>query len=174
MNKNFLPEQYESTEKLTINHNYLTEQFRDFKEISLKVEEVVKRGDFTLGRAVDEFEKDFAKLIGVKHAIGVGSGTDALFLSLKALGIGEGDEVITTAFTFYATVGAIVTSGAKPVFVDVKDDYNIDPTKVESAITKRTKAIIPVHWAGKPCQMDRLQAIADKFDVHILFEHESE
>ena len=168
MNKNFLPEQYESTEKLTINHNYLTEQFRDFKEISLKVEEVVKRGDFTLGRAVDEFEKDFAKLIGVKHAIGVGSGTDALFLSLKALGIGEGDEVITTAFTFYATVGAIVTSGAKPVFVDVKDDYNIDPTKVESAITKRTKAIIPVHWAGKPCQMDRLQAIADKFDVHIV------
>ena len=166
--KNFLPEQYESTEKLPINHNYLTEQFEDFKEIFQKIEEVVRRGDFTLGRAVNEFEKDFAKTIGVKHAVGVGSGTDALFLSLKALGIGKGDEVITTAFTFYATVGAIVTSGAKPVFVDIQDDYNIDPDKIENAITERTKAIMPVHWSGKPCQMASLQVIADKFGLHIV------
>src|SRR3990167_4550567 len=88
-----------------------------------------------------------------KYSIGVGNGTDALFLSLKALGIKEGDEVITTPFTFYATIGAIVTAGAKPVFVDIGDDYNIDARQIEEKITNCTKAILPVHWAGKPCEM---------------------
>ena len=90
------------------------------------------------------FEKNFAKRTGAKYAIGVGNGTDALLLSLKALNIGPGDEVITVPYTFVATVGSIVTAGAKPVFVDIKSDYNIDENKIEAAITKKTKAIIPV------------------------------
>ena len=108
--KNFLPEQYDQTAALEVNHNYLTDQFDDFEVIFEKIKPVVVKGDFTLGRAVDVFEKNFAKKVGSKHAIGVGSGTDAIFLSLKALGIGEGDEVIAPTFTFYATIGAIATT----------------------------------------------------------------
>ena len=116
--RNFLPEQYEQTNPLAINHNYLPQQFADVDAILAKVREVVVRGDFTLGRAVDQLEQRIAALCGTRHAVGVGSGTDALFLSLKALGVGPGDEVITTPFTFYATIGAIVTAGARPVFAD--------------------------------------------------------
>ncbi len=166
--QNFLPQQYDETDKKPINHNYLSEQFDDYEDILKKIGEVVRRGDFTLGRAVDKFEKRYAELVGVKHAIGVGSGTDALFLSLKAIGVGPGDEVITTPFTFYATIGAIVTAGAKPVFVDVREDYNIDPKNIEAAITPRTKAILPVHWSGKPCDMDPMQAIAKTHNLHII------
>ena len=124
--KNFLPEQYERTGRLLINHNYLSEQFADYETIFAKLKEIVVRGDYTLGKPVDDFEESFKNITQTKHAIGVGSGTDALFLSLKTLGIKEGDEVITTPFTFYATIGAIVTAGAKPVFVDILEDYNIN------------------------------------------------
>lgn len=165
---NFLPEQYEQDSQLTINHNYLQQQFADCDVILKKIKQVVMKGDFTLGRPVDEFEKRYASLIGTKHAVGVGSGTDAIFLSLKALGIKEGDEVITTTFTFYATVGAIVTAGATPVFVDIGEDYNIDPTQIESKITERTKAIVPVHWAGKPCDMDAINSIAKKHKLYVV------
>ena len=103
-----------------------------------------------------------------KYGIGVGSGTDALFLSLKALNIGPGDEVITTTYTFYATIGAIVTAGAKPVFCDVGNDYNINPSEIESKITNKTKAIIPVHWAGKPCAMDEINQIAKSFNLKVI------
>ena len=99
--------------------------------------------------------------------MGVGSGTDALFLSLKALGIGEGDEVITTPYTFYATIGAIVT-GARPVFVDIGPDYNLDPDQIEGAITDQTKAILPVHWAGLPCDMERIEVIARKYNLRVV------
>jgi dTDP-4-amino-4,6-dideoxygalactose transaminase len=166
--KNFLPEQYLQTGKLKINHNYLNDQFADLDEIWLKIREVVLRGDFTLGSDVDKLEEEFSVANGAKHAIGVGSGTDALFLSLKVLGIEEGDEVITTPYTFYATIGAIVTSGARPVFVDVKDDFNIDPAEIERKITKKTKAILPVHWSGKPCDMDEIEKIALKYDLPIV------
>lgn len=166
--KNFYPSQYKSTDSHVINHNYLTEQFNDYGSIFKKIEAVVKRGDFTLGEAVDRFEGKFAELVGSKHAIGVGSGTDALFLSLRALGIGQGDEVIVPTFTFYATVGAIVASGATPVFADSRDDYNIDPGRIESLVTRRTKAILPVHWAGKVCDMSEIGAIARKFGLHIV------
>ncbi len=166
--QNFLPQQYDETDQKPINHNYLSDQFADYEDILKKIGEVVRRGDFTLGRAVDTFEKRYAELVGVKHAIGVGSGTDALFLSLKAIGVGPGDEVITTPFTFYATIGAIVTAGARPVFVDVREDYNIDPQNIEAAITPRTKAILPVHWSGKPCDMDPIQAIAKTHNLHII------
>jgi len=166
--KNFYPEQYQQTDARPINHNYLSDQFADYEDILKKVGMVVRRGDFTLGQAVNDFEERFAKTVGAKYAIGVGSGTDAIFLSLRAIGIEPGDEVITTPFTFYATIGAIVTAGAKPIFVDVKDDYNIDPANIEAAITSRTKAIVPVHWSGKPCDMDPIEAIAKKHKLHIV------
>lgn len=166
--KNFLPEQYKNTNKLEINHNYLFEQFADRDEILEKIREVVIRGDFTLGEAVDNLEKKFAKLNNVNHAIGVGSGTDALFLSLKALGVDKGDEVITTPFTFYATIGAIVTAGATPVFCDIDVDFNINPGLISSSITSKTKAIIPVHWSGNCCDMDRIGVIAKENSLPIV------
>ena len=120
MNKilNFLPNQYDKDQLLSIKHNYLTEQFSDYKEIFSKIETVILNNDFTLGREVDEFEKNICELVGSKSCIAVGSGTDAIRLSLLALDIKPGDEVITTPYTFYATIGAIATTGAKPVFVD--------------------------------------------------------
>ena len=107
---NFYPDQYQTDSLMEINHNYLNQQFEDFEPILNEVTKVIKAGDFTLGSAVDTFECDFAKVAGTTNAIGLGSGTDALFLSLKALGVKDGDEVITTPFTFFATVGAIVTA----------------------------------------------------------------
>ncbi len=166
--KNFLPEQYQITNKIDINHNYLQHQFADHDVIWEKIREVVIRGDFTLGSEVDLLENEYAQLCGTRHAIGVGSGTDALFLSLKSLDIDKGDEVITTPFTFYATVGAIVTAGAKPVFVDVGDDYNINPAEIEEKITTKTKAIMPVHWSGNPCDMDAINKIAVKCDLDVV------
>ena len=166
--KNFLPAQYKKNEKLKINHSYLIEQFADYSKIFKEVEKVVKKGDYTLGNQVDICEKNFAKRTGAKYAISVGNGTDALLLSLKALNIGAGDEVITVPYTFVATVGSIVTAGAKPVFVDIKEDYNIDEKKIEASITKKTKAIMPVHWAGRPCEMDKIYSIAKKYKLHVV------
>lgn len=166
--RNFLPAQYEATGRLEINHNYLREQFADYEDILEKVARVVRNGDFTLGREVDLLEDEFAPLAGTAHAIAVGSGTDALMLSLKALGIGPGDEVITTPYTFHATIGAIVTAGARPVFVDISDDYNINPDLIEPAITSRTRAILPVHWSGNPCRMDEIGAIAARHGIAIV------
>jgi aminotransferase EvaB len=166
--RNFLPQQYAESGRLPINHNYLQSQFSDHEEILAKIAQVVQRGDFTLGREVDLLEDEFAALIGTKHAVGLGSGTDALFLSLKAVGVDKGDEVITTPYTFFATVGAIVTAGARPVFVDIGDDYNIDPRKVHAALTNRTKAILPVHWAGKPCDMDAIMEMATRRDIAVV------
>jgi len=166
--RNFLPEQYEATGKLEINHNFLHAQFADHDEILQKVKQVVLSGDFTLGREVDRLEDEFAAAVGSGHAVGVGSGTDALFLSLKALGVDKGDEVITTPYTFFATIGAIVTAGARPVFVDIREDYNIDPAGIAAAITPRTKAILPVHWSGKPCDMDPIMEIAGNHGLAVV------
>ena len=110
---NYLPNQYVKDSKLKINHSYLIEQFSDYKTILKKVEKVVRRADYTLGEEVNTFEKNISKRMGSKFTISVGNGTDALFLVLKAFNIGPGDEVITTPFTFIATVGSIVTAGAK-------------------------------------------------------------
>jgi len=166
--KNFLPSQYKQTNALPINHNYLNQQFADYETIFQKIKQVVLKGDFTLGSSVDELEENFARITQTKYAIGVGSGTDAIFLSLKALGIKEGDEVITTPFTFFATIGAIVTAGAKPVFADVGEDYNIDPNQIEAKITNKTKAILPVHWSGKPCHMEDIVAIANRHQINVV------
>ena len=166
--KNFYPQQYKNDLKKTISHSYLIEQFSDYKKIFKKIEKVIRRGDYTLGNEVDQFEKNISKITSAKYVIGVGNGTDALYLSLKCLGIGYGDEVITTPYTFVATVGSIVTAGATPVFVDIKDDYNIDENKIEKAITKKTKAIMPVHWAGRPCELSKISKIAKKYKLKII------
>ncbi len=146
----------------------MIEQFSDYTKIFKEIEKVVVRGDYTLGQIVDTCEKNFSKRTGAKFGISVGNGTDALFLALKALNIGKGDEVITTPYTFIATVGSIVTAGAKPVFVDVKDDYNIDENKIESKITKNTKAIMPVHWSGRICELGKIKSIANKYNLKII------
>ena len=166
--ENFYPKQYLDDSSYKINHNYLKDQFSDIDSILNEIKKVVKNSDYTLGLAVDELENLIAKEAMTEYGIGVGSGTDALFLSLKALNIGPGDEVITTTYTFYATIGAIVTAGAKPVFCDVGNDYNIDPNEIESKITKHTKAIIPVHWAGRSCAMDQINQIAKSYDLKVI------
>jgi dTDP-3-amino-2,3,6-trideoxy-4-keto-D-glucose/dTDP-3-amino-3,4,6-trideoxy-alpha-D-glucose/dTDP-2,6-dideoxy-D-kanosamine transaminase len=168
INHNFLPKQYRLSNELQINHNYLPEQFQDSEEVIDEIRKLVARGDFTLGSAVNEFEAEFKKITNSIYAIGVGSGTDALFLSLKALGVKEGDEVITTPYTFYATIGAIVTAGAIPKFVDIGNDYNINSNLIENAITPKTKAIMPVHWSGLICDMDLIRDIADRHNLSIV------
>ncbi len=166
--KNFLPEQYRKNDELPISHNYLREQFEDPNEVLEGIRDLVRRGDYTLGEAVDRFEEQIVELTGSPYAIGVGSGTDAILLSLKAAGIGPGDEVVTCPFTFFATVGAIATSGARPVFADAGWDCNIDPGAIESAITNRTKAIVPIHWSGRACEMEPILEIADRHGVAIV------
>lgn len=165
---NYLISQYQETGIPGINHNYLVEQFGDYREILKEIEELIKSCDFTLGKKVDEFEDNIKQMTGSRYVIGVGSGTDALFLSLKAQGIDKGDEVITTPYTFFATIGAIVTAGARPVFVDVREDYNINPELIEQAISERTRAILPVHWSGLPCEMDSIMEIADRHDLFVV------
>ena len=133
------------------------------------VERVLRTGRLSQGANVEAFESAFADFIGVEHAIAVSSGTAALHIALLAAGIGEGDEVITTPFTFIATANAILFVGAKPVFVDVReDDFNIDVEKVKDAITERTKAIIPVHLYGQPCDMKAIVDLAEDHNLHVI------
>ncbi len=165
---NFLPNQYSNNNKSTINHSYLKEQFKDYNKILKLISKVIKNADFTLGKDVDIFEKNIERLTGAKYAIAVGNGTDALSLSLKALGISHGDEVITTPYTFFATTASIVTCGAKPVFIDVKNDYNINENLIEQKISKKTKAILIVHWSGRPCEMEKIKKIARRNNIKII------
>lgn len=133
------------------------------------VMEVLSSANYIMGKEVLEFEKEFAEYIGVKHAISVGNGTDALVLALMAAGVGKGDEVITTPFTFFSTAESISSVGAIPVFVDVeKETYNIDPLKIEEKITKKTKAIMPVHIFGQAAKMDQIMAIAKKHNLKVI------
>lgn len=148
--------------------SYLGEQFKNPDPILKDIKKLVKSGDFTLGKQVDEFEQKFAKICGAKYGVGVNSGTDALFLSLKALGIGAGDEVITNVNTFIATAGAIAASGATPVFIDCNEEYIMDVTKIEAAITPKTKAIMPVHYAGHPVDMAEVMKIAKKHKLFVV------
>lgn len=123
---------------------------------------------FIMGPEVEKFEFNFASLCHTKYAIGVNSGTDALFLALKALDIGHGDEVITVPNSFVATVGAIIAAGAIPVFVDVGPDYNINAELIEPAITDRTKAILPVHLTGNPADMIKIMEIAKEYNLFVI------
>lgn len=139
------------------------------EELNKVTSEVLSSANYIMGENVIEFEKEFAKFVGVKHAISVGNGTDALVIALKGMNIGEGDEVITTPFTFFATAEAISAVGAVPVFVDVdKDTFNIDASKIEEKITSKTKAILPVHIFGQAADMDEINAIAKKHNLLVL------
>jgi len=153
---------------MNVRYSYLPQQFAKIDDLLEAVRKLVGSGDFTLGQEVARFEERFAKLIGTKHAVGVGSGTDAIKLSLKALGIGHGDEVITAANTFIATVGAIAELGARPVLVDCIDTFCMDVSKVEAAITPRTKAIVPVQFTGQTVDMVALMEIADRHKLPVV------
>ncbi len=155
-------------ETLRVPFSYLPEQFADPEPIFARLREVIATGDFTLGKAVGEFEARFANTVGVQFAFGVGSGTEGLRLALKALGVGPGDEVITAANTFIATVGAVADTGAVTKFVDCKDDFCMDVSLLEAAITPRTKAIIPVHMTGAMVDMPRLLAIAAARGIPVI------
>ncbi|GAB6168283.1 DegT/DnrJ/EryC1/StrS family aminotransferase [Clostridium carnis] len=139
------------------------------EELSKATLDVLSSANYIMGKNVIEFEKEFAEFIGVKHAISVGNGTDALVIALKAMGIGEGDEVITSPFTFFATAESISAVGAIPVFVDAeKETFNIDVTKIEEKITSKTKAIMPVHIFGQSAEMDTINEIAKKHNLLVI------
>lgn len=146
------PEQYSRTREETLN----------------AVDAVFKRGDFILGKEVGEFEAEFAKLCGVKHAIGVANGTDSLIMCMKAIGIGPGDEVITTSNSWISSASSVALIGATPVFVDVAQDQNMDPKLLEKAINKKTKCIMPVHLTGRCARMPEILAIANKHGIPVL------
>jgi dTDP-4-amino-4,6-dideoxygalactose transaminase len=137
-------------------------------ELLACVERVLSKGHFVLTQEVSDFEQQAAQYTGVKHIVGLNSGTDALMMALWAYGIGKGDEVITTPVSFVATTASIVHVGATPVYVDVRDDQNIDPAKIEAAITPRTKAIMPVHWIGRIADMDAIMEIANKHKLLVI------
>ncbi len=174
---------------MKVGYSYLQDQFRvdtaDRKEVRVKYidlprqahaedmlsdirELLLRTSQFTLGPQVAEFERRFAQLCETCCAVGVNSGTDALFLGLKALDISPGEEVITAPNSFIATSGAIATAGARPVFVDVNDEYNMDPDLIEAAITPRTKGIMPVHLTGNPADMPRILSIADRYKLWVV------
>lgn len=138
-------------------------------EADNKVLSVLSSANFIMGDNVKTFEKEFADHIGTKYSVSVANGTDALVIALKALGIGQGDEVITTPFTFFATAESISAAGATPVFADVrKDTFNIDPGKIEEKITPKTKAIMPVHIFGQCADMDEINNIASKYNLKVI------
>lgn len=148
----------------------LTAQYHSIKkEIDTAVLSTLESGYFILGPQVTKFEEDVASLLGLDFAVGLASGTDALVLALRALDIGTDDEVIIPAYTFFATAGAVMSVGAKPVMVDIDlQSYQIDVSKIESAITSKTKAIIPVHLYGHPAEMNPILEIARKHNLKVI------
>ena len=148
----------------------LKPQYQTLKaEIHQAIERVLTTTSFIMGPDVKAFEEEIARYLGVKHAIGVNSGTDALVIGLKAMGIGPGDEVITTPFTFFATAESISSVGAKPVFVDIEEStFNLDPRLIEAKLTSKTKAIMPVHLYGRPANMTTILDIARKNGLQVI------
>lgn len=147
----------------------IPKQYQNLKEEILKAfDDVLSRGDLILRKDVEEFEKSIASFICSKHAIGLNSGTDTMFLALKALGIGEGDEVITVSHTFVASIAVIVQAGARPVLIDVKEDFLMNTDQLEAAVTPRTKAIIPVHLNGRVCDMDKIMEVAQRYNLFVI------
>ena len=151
-----------------VRYSYLKQQFSNAPELWRDLKKFVETGDFTLGKPLEKFEKNFARLMNVKYAIGVNSGTDAIKLSLKAIGVKPGDEIITAANTFVATVGAITELGAIPVFVDCDDTFCMDTNLIEKKINKKTKAIVPVHFTGYMTYMPKLMKISKKYKLPIV------
>jgi len=156
---------------MKVRYSYLKEKFGD-RELRQRIyadfDRLLDRGDFTLGSAVAEFERRFAELVGARFAIGVANGTDAIRLALQAVGVGHGDEVITGANSFIASAGAIAELGAVSVFVDMADWFTLDADLIESAISERTRAILPVHFTGEPAEMDKVLEIAAKYRLPVV------
>lgn len=152
--------------------SYLDSKFRGTMEVGHPIYENLKKlmetGDFTLGKAVEEFETKVKEKLNVKHAIGVANGTDALRIALRLAGVGPGDEVITAANTFIASAGCADELFAVPKFVDMADNYVLDPDLIEAKITSKTKAIVPVHFTGEPCEMDRIMYVANKHGIPVI------
>ena len=155
---------------MKVPYNYLPRQFdaAEIEAILGKLRTLATSGDFTIGAPVLEFERRFAAMLGVRHVIGTNTGTDALILALKALRIGQGDEVVVQANTFYASVGAIVAVGARPAFVDCDEQYAIDHRKIESTLTGKTRAIMAVWWTGVPPEFSALLDIARRRSLSVI------
>ncbi|MBI78088.1 MAG: transcriptional regulator [Rhodospirillaceae bacterium] len=153
---------------MKVEYNYLPKEFEDCEAIIEEWRKLINTTDFTLGAYVEAFEEKFRKAIGADYCIAVNCGTDALILSLKGMGIGVGDEVITVANTFYASVGAIVAVGATPVLVDCDDRFQIDATKIEAVLSSQTKAIMPVHWAGASPDMEPIIEICKRHELLMI------
>jgi dTDP-4-amino-4,6-dideoxygalactose transaminase len=156
--------------KMNISLIDLKAQYKTISEdLDSAVLDVLSSTNYIMGENVSKFESEFSDYLGVKHSISVGNGTDALVIAMKALGIKEGDEVITTPFTFFSTAESISAIGAIPVFVDVNlDTFNIDVKKIEDKITKNTKAIMPVHIFGQPADMDEILEIAKRYNLYVI------
>ena len=148
----------------------LQAQYRDLgAELDAAIQSVVRSGHFVLGPEVEAFEREAAAYCGVRHAVSVASGTDALHLALRAAGVGRGDEVVTTPFTFIATAGAISQVGALPVFVDIDSEtFNIDPARVEAAVTERTRAVLPVHLYGQPADLAPIRELCQRRGLALI------
>ncbi len=156
-------------DKMNIKYINLQKEHHKMKEELLaSIEKVLDHSQFILGHEVKTFEEKFSQYCGVNYAIGVNSGTDALFLAMKSLGVGKGDEVITVPNSFIASTSSIIATGAKPVFVDVAEDMNIDVDLIENTITDNTKAILPVHLTGRPSEMTRILEIAEDKDLFVI------
>ena len=144
-------------------------QYRNLgKELNVAIKEALSKGDLILRQQVQDFEDSMASFLGVKYAVGVSSGTDALYLSLQAAGLEREDEVITVAHTFVASIAAIVHCGATPILIDVSDDMNMDIGQIEKAISPKTRAIMPVHLNGRLCDMEKLMEIADRYNLVVI------
>ena len=147
----------------------LLAQYEQIKqEIDTAINDVIVNNDFINGQTVYDFERFYEKIYGVKHCISVGNGTDSLFIIMKMLGIGEGDEVITTAHSWISTSETISLTGAQVVFCDIDEYFTIDASKIKSLITSKTKAIIPVHLAGQVCDMDEVMKIATDNNLFVI------
>jgi len=147
----------------------LKAQYNSIKqEIDTAISTVIGETSFIGGKHVEEFEKNFAALYGAKHCISLANGTDSLYISMKMLGIKEGDEVVTTAYSWISSSETISQTGAKPVFVDIDEYFTLDASKLEAKITSKTKAIIPVHIHGQMCDMEKIMAIALKYNIPVI------
>ena len=148
--------------------NYPLQYHKSEREIDKTIKDVLNRGDLILRKDVKEFERNIAKFLGVRYGIGVNSGTDALIFAIMAAGIGPGDEVITVSHTFFATIEVIHHCGAKPILIEVGEDFNMNVEKIREAITSKTKAILPVHLNGRACNMEKLMRIARKHNLIVI------
>ncbi|QIZ20844.1 DegT/DnrJ/EryC1/StrS family aminotransferase [Candidatus Pelagibacter giovannonii] len=153
---------------MKIRYNYLSQEFENTKNIFFEWKKLIKTTDFTLGHKVEEFEKKIGKFLNIKYIISTNNGTDALKLSLKSIGIKNGDEVITVCNSFYASAGAIVALGARPVFIDCDDRFQMNYNLISNAINNKTKAIMPVHWGGASPDMDKITKIAKKYNLKVI------